>query len=52
MIDFLSCQNKDEIKKIFLVHGEYEVQKYYKDVLVEKDFKNIEIPAMGDEFEV
>ncbi len=52
MIDFLSCQNINEIKKTFLVHGEYDVQMFYKNLLIEKGFKNIEIPAMGDEFEV
>lgn len=50
MISFLSCQNTGEIKKTFLVHGEYAVQQNYKEELKKVGFKNIEIPAPGEEF--
>ncbi len=52
MIDFISCQNKKELKKVFLVHGEYDVQQDYKEKLEEHGFKNIEIPAFGNEFKL
>ncbi|GAB1415022.1 MBL fold metallo-hydrolase [Paludibacter sp.] len=52
MIDFLNCQDQEEIKKIFLVHGEYEVQKIYREKLEIEGYRNIEIPAKGDVFEV
>jgi metallo-beta-lactamase family protein len=52
MIDFLSCQDKEMIRNIFLVHGEYEVQKVYKQKLEERGFSNIEIPGVGEEFEL
>jgi len=50
MIHFLSCQDKNAIKKIFLVHGEYETQQNYSSRLLESGFKNIEIPSMRQEF--
>jgi metallo-beta-lactamase family protein len=52
MINFLSCQNKTEISKIFIVHGEYETQKKYVTTLQNEGFGNIEIPARGQEFEI
>jgi metallo-beta-lactamase family protein len=50
MISFLNCQNKDALAKTFIVHGEYETQKKYADSLRAEGFKNIEIPARGQEF--
>jgi metallo-beta-lactamase family protein len=47
MVDFLSCQNKEKVKQIFLVHGEYETQKTYKGILHVAGFKDIEIPEPG-----
>jgi metallo-beta-lactamase family protein len=47
---FLSCQNKSEIKKTFLVHGEYEVQKIYCESLKKDGYHDIEIPVAGQEF--
>ena len=52
MISFLGCQEKNAISKMFLVHGEYETQKRYVSTLTSEGFKNIEIPAKGQEFEL
>jgi metallo-beta-lactamase family protein len=52
MKQFISCQEKEQVKKLFIVHGEYEVQKYYKNVLEQDGFQNLEIPALGNEFEI
>lgn len=52
MIDFLDCVDKDLLRKVFLVHGEYEVQKAYKQKMIDRGFRNIEIPALGEEFDV
>jgi metallo-beta-lactamase family protein len=41
---FLSCQNASLVKKLFLVHGEYEVQQQFKLRLLKKNFTDIEIP--------
>jgi len=52
MIVTLSCQDKTKLKKVFLVHGEYEVQQHYKATLEQNRFANIEIPEQGQEFEL
>ena len=52
MIEFLSCQDSEEIRNIFLVHGEYEAQEFYKNQLEIEGFRNIEIPKAGDVFEL
>ncbi len=52
MIDFLNCQDQEEIRKIFLVHGEYDVQMAYREQLEIEGFRDIEIPAFGDSFEL
>ena len=52
MIGFLNCQDKSQIKKVFLVHGDYDAQQFYKTKLEEKGYTNISIPEMGDEEEI
>lgn len=52
MIAYLNCQNKAKIKKMFLVHGDYDVQTSYRETLLKSGFSNIEIPAEQDEFEL
>jgi metallo-beta-lactamase family protein len=52
MIDFLSCQDKSALKKTFIVHGEYETQKKYVSTLLNEGYKNIEIPAKGQEYDL
>lgn len=52
MISYLSCQKKSRIKKIFLVHGEPDVQNTYRQHLLNAGFKNILIPAQGQSFEL
>ncbi|MGN7821628.1 MBL fold metallo-hydrolase [Chitinophaga sp. 22536] len=41
---WLSCQHPGDIKKLFLVHGEYDVQTIFKNWLLKKGFLDIEIP--------
>jgi len=52
MKDFLSCQDPQKIKKTFLVHGEYDVQQFYRKELEAVGFHDIEIPEAGVEFEL
>jgi metallo-beta-lactamase family protein len=52
MIDFLNCQDQEEIRQIFLVHGEYESQQFYQEQLEIEGFRGIEIPKAGEEFEL
>ena len=46
---FLSCQDTTQIKKLFLVHGEYEVQLDFKKRLIRKGFNDVEIPELHSE---
>lgn len=52
MADFLSCQDASQVKKVFLVHGDYEAQSAYKKTLEQRGFSNIQIPAAGEESEL
>jgi len=49
MLSFLSCQDKSSIKKVFLVHGDYEAQTFYKDEMIKAGYQNIEIPEAMSE---
>jgi metallo-beta-lactamase family protein len=51
LLRFLSCQDPERVKQLFLVHGEYEVQQKFAQRLKEKGFKNVSIPSYHDEFE-
>lgn len=52
MIEYLLCQNPAKVRKLFLVHGEYETQKEWAQKLIDKGFLNIEIPSKGESFEL
>lgn len=41
---WLACQDPKAVKKLFLVHGEYEVQQIFRNWLLKKGFQDIEIP--------
>jgi metallo-beta-lactamase family protein len=41
---WLACQDPQKVKKLFLVHGEYEVQIAFKNRLVKKGFLDVDIP--------
>ena len=50
MLSYLGCQDKSQIKKTFLVHGDYDAQLFYMDKMKEAGFGEIEIPEAGNEF--
>lgn len=52
LLQFISCQDPKLLKKIFLVHGEYDVQLEFKQKLIAKGYINIEIPNRHQEFEL
>jgi metallo-beta-lactamase family protein len=52
MISYLGCQNKSQVKKVFLVHGEFEAQQFYREQLGKSGYEVIEIPETGEEFEL
>jgi metallo-beta-lactamase family protein len=41
---WLACQDPQKVQKLFLVHGEYDVQLAFKNRLVHKGFLDVEIP--------
>jgi metallo-beta-lactamase family protein len=43
---WLACQDTKQVKKIFLVHGEYEVQQDFRTRLIRKGFADVEIPEL------
>ena len=53
MSEYLKCQNPDKVKKVFIVHGEAEVQeKYAKYIEKNNGFKNVVIPEPGETFKL
>jgi len=52
MAEYLKCQDVSQVKKVFLVHGDYDAQTAYKKTLEQQGFSNIEIPATGEEWEL
>ena len=52
MKDYISCQDKSQLKKVFLVHGEIEAQQFYQGKLEEAGFRNISIPEASTEVQL
>jgi metallo-beta-lactamase family protein len=52
LLHFLACQNPEKVKKIFLVHGEYELQQHFSKTLKEKGFTSVEIPTQHSKWEL
>jgi len=50
MSQWLSCQDPQEVKKLFLVHGEYDVQQRFRERLIRKGFADVEIPDQHQVF--
>lgn len=46
MCQWLACQDNKQVEKLFLVHGEYEVQQSFRDRLIRKGFTDVTIPEM------
>ena len=44
LLHFLKCQEPEKVHKLFLVHGEYDVQQHFAQTLKTSGFKEIEIP--------
>lgn len=52
LLKFMSCQDPAKVKKVFLVHGEYDVQLIFKEKLIAKGYLHVEIPDRHQEFEL
>ena len=49
LCQWLSCQDPKLVRKLFLVHGEFDAQQALKERLFHKGFNNIEIPELHQE---
>ena len=49
LMQFLACQDPKLVQKLFLVHGEYNVQEDFKQRLLRKGFLDVEIPERHSE---
>ncbi|MFT5724845.1 MAG: metallo-beta-lactamase family protein [Bacteroidia bacterium] len=52
MLDYLENQNRHQLKKVFLVHGDLQRQELFKTALLENKFQTVEIPHLGQTFNV
>lgn len=52
LTQFLSTQTPEKVKGIFLVHGEYAVQKEFCERLSLKGFERVEVPAQHESFSI
>lgn len=50
MLRYLKCQGFNEVKEMFLVHGEFDVQEDWKAKLMEFGFRKVSIPEMHEVF--
>jgi len=52
MMEFLDCQDKAKVKRLFLVHGDYDVQQAFRERLLAAGWPSVEIPAQGGAYEL
>jgi metallo-beta-lactamase family protein len=50
LLKFISCQDPEQVKSIYLVHGEYSVQQAFAKRLQLKGYKNVEIPGQHQSY--
>jgi metallo-beta-lactamase family protein len=44
LLHFIGSQDPQKVKKVFLVHGEYEVQQHFRQKILAKGFASVDIP--------
>lgn len=49
LLQFLGCQDINQVEKLFLVHGEYDVQQDFRQRLVRKGYADVQIPERHQE---
>ncbi len=52
MLQYLSCLDAAQVKKVFLVHGDYDVQVDWREKLKKAGFNHIEIPEQHSTWEI
>jgi metallo-beta-lactamase family protein len=48
LCQWLACQNPKDVKTLFLVHGDYDVQMNFKERLIKKGFLDVQIPSLHE----
>jgi metallo-beta-lactamase family protein len=46
LMQFLACQNPSDVKQVYIVHGEPEVQDHFAERLKKKGFKDVIVPEL------
>ena len=52
LCQYLACQDAQEVKRVFVVHGEPDAQIEFKKRLIKKGFLDVTIPELHQEFGV
>ena len=52
LVQFLSCQDPAQVKTLFLVHGEYDVQQKFRERLLDQGFNDVVIPYQHEKVEL
>lgn len=50
IMEFLACQDKAQVRRLFLVHGEYDEQQAFRQRLLDAGWPRVEIPEQGQGF--
>jgi metallo-beta-lactamase family protein len=49
LLQWLGCQDPHQVQKLFLVHGEFDVQQDFRRRLLNKGFMDVQIPERHEE---
>ncbi len=49
LCQYLACQDPEQVKRVFIVHGEPESQEAFRNRLIKKGFDDVYIPKMHEE---
>lgn len=52
MLSFLNCQDKQQLRKVFLVHGDTEALEFFKKEMEKAGYSNLEIPSQREVYEL
>ena len=52
LLEFVHWQAPGQLKKLFLVHGEYESMQIFQSRLIEEGYADVEIPKKGQSYEL
>lgn len=52
LLDFIGHQDRERLRRIFLVHGEPEQALPFRDTLLSQGFRDVQYPDRGDRFDL